>query len=656
MRVALLLCVLLAFAPRNASAQSLTTGAIQGVVKDAESGEPLPGVEVWIGGQFTTTDGDGAYKITEVLPGTYDIVFKFEAASVTKSGVQVGANDVRNINQRMRIGESIHIDGSKDDIRIRTDSTAKEKRIDRKQIEKLPNPGQSAEDTIGSVPGTQNDGTGVAVSGSSGLENRWVVDGVDMTGLTYGNVGTSVLNDFVEEIIAVAGGYNAEYGRATGGIINIITRRGTDEIRGSVFGVVKPGWLTARAHVAPSNSSSIDVSGDNVYDGHVGFEVGGPIVKKRAWFYLGAAPQLARTDYTRTIKRQTDCRVTGQDGKLSTCDPHLADGDPDLDPSTGFYVTDKVDEEVRSATSRSTQIIGKLNVAASPSEQGQLSLIAQPSSSRSPALLGHPSTATKSSGLTTDTAARWSSKFNDSADEVEATLAWHRSTFNSGSVDPALDSVPLQILQGGSLGGISGYGGETAATIAGCGDGGPDDAYSLITNCPMNTTYAIGGPGSISRDVEQRRSGRIGWTHRLKAFGTHEIKAGIDAENNSKVTTRVYSGGALIQNAGSVIQLNRYAEIAPPGSTDPRYDHMCSTPDIGGGTTGTGSTKRFQCRYLGGLDDPSVYVGGQTINWGAYLQDSWQIRRSLVFNAGLRYEEQRLRYAERLRNQLDSLT
>jgi hypothetical protein len=143
---------------RWAAAQSLTTGAIQGVVKDVETDQPLPGVTVTVGNQVAFTDGNGNYKITEVLPGTYDVVFTFEEASSTKTGVMVGANDVRNISIRMKIGEAIHVEGTADDIPIRTDSTAKEKRIKRDQIEKLPNPGQSAEDAIGGVPGTQNDG------------------------------------------------------------------------------------------------------------------------------------------------------------------------------------------------------------------------------------------------------------------------------------------------------------------------------------------------------------------------------------------------------------------------------------------------------------------------------------------------------------------
>jgi len=103
--------------------------------------------------------------------------------------------------------------------------------------------------------------------------------------------------------------------------------------------------------------------------------------------------------------------------------------------------------------------------------------------------------------------------------------------------------------------------------------------------------------------------------------------------------------------------VNRYAEIAPPGSTDPRYDRLCSADGTSGGIGGgSGPAGGIPCRYLGGLDDPSVFIGGQTINWGAYLQDSWQIRHSLTFNAGLRYEEQRMRYAEKLRNKLDPLT
>jgi hypothetical protein len=90
---------------------------------------------------------------------------------------------------------------------------------------------------------------------------------------------------------------------------------------------------------------------------------------------------------------------------------------------------------------------------------------------------------------------------------------------------------------------------------------------------------------------------------------------------------------------------------------DPRFDQTCTTPDPSGGASGgTMGGRSFACRYVGGLEDPSTTIAGQTVNWGAYLQDSWRPHRSLTLNAGLRYEEQRLRYASNLRNTVDALT
>jgi outer membrane receptor protein involved in Fe transport len=640
-----------------AFAQSLTTGAIQGRVTDKESEEPLPFVTVTVGSQSVTTDEDGNYKITDLLPGKYDVAFEFDTTSGTRTGIVVNANSTTTLHEELKIGEAIHIDGTPPP--IRTTRHDKVTTVDRDQLTSLPVPGTSFDDATGQTPGSSNDGTGTALSGSSGLENRYLVDGIDITGLTIGDVGTPVLNEFVHEIQIVSGGYNAEYGRATGGIINVITRSGTDELRGSVFGQLTPGLFTARRHASPSNSSSIDITGDNVYSGQVGFELGGPIVKKRAWFYLGAAPQSSRTDFTRTTKRQTDCRLRLDSGELSTCDPANGDGDADVDPKTGFYITDTIDSELRSSTAKSTQVIGKINALVTPNNQVQLSVIALPSSSKSPSLSGLPSTGTRSWGLTTDSAARWTAKLDDGGTEIEGIATWHRSTYNTGSIDPSYDSTPLQVLYGSDLSRLSSLGGESAQTIAGCADGAASgDPYPLITNCPMNTSYTTGGPGGIAHDKEERFGARASVVHRFKALGTHELKTGLDYEDNRKRTARLYSGGALIQNYGSSISVSRYVEVAPPGSTDPSYDKICTTPDPSGGTGGSANAVReLTCRYVGGtVGEPGTLVDGQTLNWGTYLQDSWQPARGLVLNAGVRYEEQRLRYAERLRGAVDALT
>jgi outer membrane receptor protein involved in Fe transport len=648
-------CLLMVVGVATAHAQSTTTGAVQGRVTDADTGEALGGVTVTIGSQIAITDENGTFKITELIPGKYDVEIAFDTTSAIHRGVVVGANNTTSVFHKLKIGEAVFVDGSRPPINIV--SHAKETRVSREEIESLPT-GPTFEGALRGIPGTQNDGVGIAMSGSSALENRYLVDGIDITGLTYGDVGTPLLNDFIHEIVAVSGGYNAEYGRSTGGVVNIITRSGTDELKGSVFGVVSPGFLALSGQATPSNASSIDVSGDNAYRGHFGFELGGPIVRKHAWFYVGMAPQLSRTDYTRVTKRQTDCHKRLDSGVLSDCLKEYADTEPDVDPATGFFLTDEIDREVRSATEKSAQLIGKINLAITPDDQAQISVIALPSKSESPAIYGLPSTGQRTWGLTTDTAARWTSKLGGGSTELEALVAWHRSTSNSGSIDPTFDDVPLQQIYGVTLGTLSKLGGESDATKNGCFDNptGGADPYPFIDNCPNSRGYAIGGPGGAARDKEERRAARVSVLHRIKAVGTHELKAGLDFEDNQKTKSRLYSGGAFIQNYPSQIIVNRYAELARPGEMDPSFDQICSTPDSGGSGGSTMDSKGYRCRYLGGLDDPATRVQGQTVNWGAYLQDSWHPLQNLTLNAGLRYEEQRLLYAQKLRGEIDALT
>src|SRR5262249_41607259 len=151
-----------------------------------------------------------------------------------------------------------------------------------------------------------------------------------------------------------------------------------------------PGFLTAAVHTAPINASSIDVTANRAYSANLGFEMGGPIVKGKAWWYFGAAPNMERTDYTRITKRQTDCRKQNDDGSKTNCEKQYSDGSPDLDPKTGFYITDELDRDVRAATSKSTTILAKVSAAPFEDHQVQLSSIILPASSETPGLYGLP--------------------------------------------------------------------------------------------------------------------------------------------------------------------------------------------------------------------------------------------------------------------------
>lgn len=656
-------------------AQSSTTGAIRGAVKDKKTGEPIPGVTIIAtsasmpGNQTAITDESGSYLLTTLTPGTYTVSFFYGESQVNATGVVVNANQSTNLYQKIdqeNTGEVIEV---KSHVVIDTTSTTQGVKLDKEYIKNVPIAGRSFEGAMLAAPATRGDGVGVSVSGSSSLENNYIIDGVNTNSLTLGTAGSPVINDFFEELEVITGGYNAEYGRSTGGVVSVVTKSGTNKFQGSVFAYLQPGALVGRRDRTPSQVSPIDVAANVGYNYNVGFELGGPIVKDKLLFYVGFAPTFVRTDMTRRVSSNTDCRTRLENGTLSECNPAktqdggYADGAPDKDPATGLFLTDKIEETTRYTNAQAYSMIGKLNFIVTPNQQGQLTLNATPSSAGGPNVFGAATAATKSTSLQSDVAGKWTSKFNNNKTEIEATVGWHRQDVEETANDPAAANTPLQILRGGSLAKWGVLGGESDLVLERCRDSVANDRYSLISNCQVTTSggYIIGGPGSFGRELEDRRSAKVSFVQRVKALGSHEIKAGGDVEVNRLTSSRLLSGGAFYDNSfGSTQQISatRFVSIAPPNTTDPRFDSKCRTknPEASGGPGGNAPLE-LTCDFLDGVPGtPGTEVGSETLNLSAYLRDSWQIRPNFTVNFGVRYEEQRLRYAAQLQNGIDPVT
>jgi len=662
------------FVTPPAFAQSATTGAIQGVVKDATNGEALIGVTVVVAGptikpQTVITDENGFYKVTELPPsGDYIVTFYYISVVLERRNIPVGINKVSPVYIKIDPNESsggetiVVVDSVPT---IDPTSTTQGITLDSEYLNKIPVPGRTFESALGAAAGSQGDALGVAFSGSTSLENQYIVDGVNTTSLQYGTSGTPVINDFIEEIEVITGGYNAEYGRATGGVVNVVTKSGTNEIAGSVFAAIEPGALVASRDRAPSQATSIDAQNNLDYQMDVGFEIGGPIIKDKAWFWVGFDPQFSSTTTTRITKRRTDCRETLPSGELNiaadqpcnSADPStwVSDGTEDIDPETGFLIYEDLDSSDLKTTSRAYAILGKVNFALSPEHQGQVSFTGLPGSSKGQYTYAYVDQEQyEENYYTADTAAKWTSKFNDNKTEVEGVLGFHRSAYEFGSLDGARDRERAQILLFGNLGEWSRLGGETMATQEGCTDNAGGDPYEFITNCPdVGVGYVVGGPGNLSDDAEQRLSARLSMVQRVtKALGTHEIKAGVDIEQNTIDNSRKYSGDAILRNLQDRAEIYAYRWVKLGGETgDPDVDaeqfpNACRDATL---------MSDYQCRYLT-QDDAAAQVKGETVNWSAYLRDSWQVRPNITFNYGLRYEEQRLRYVEDLQNSTDPLT
>jgi outer membrane receptor protein involved in Fe transport len=672
-------------APSVARAQSTTTGAIGGVVVDKKTGEAMAGVTVVATStalgqtQSAFTDDKGLYRINDLPPGDYKVTFYFADITVEQDNVHVGINKVtsayQKIDQTAAGGETIKVEAKAPLIDVT--STTQGITIDKNYLNNIPVPGRTFESALTAAAGSSSDALGVSFSGATSLENQYVVDGINTTGLTYGTIGSPVVNDFIEEIEVLTGGYNAEFGRATGGVVQVVTKSGSNDFKGSVWGFWQPGLLTAAAKVTPINANSIDAVGNVAFDADFGFELGGPIIKDKLWYFVGFDPMFRQVDVTRYTRSQTDCRKTadpnnglpqGQIPGLTACDRMYSDGIPDIDPKTGFYITDTVDTEIRSATTHTYNLLGKLNYALTPEHQGQVSFQLLPGATTQPGIFGPAISGGgyTASQLTSDVSAKWTSKFNDNKTEVEAVLGWHRDYFTSDALDPTYEQEPFQALIGGNLG-VWGPGfGESPTTNAGCfDDPNPQssrDKYPLITNCPINSprAYFIGGIGGINRDTEERIQAKVGLTQRLKAAGTHEIKAGIDGENNTSNKSRLYSGGGYITNflgSPGEVFVDRFVQLGGQtkngSNPDPFFDQICTTPDPFGGK----APEEFYCAYLKGEPGSrGTNVVGNTFDWAAYLRDSWQIQPNLTLNYGVRYEDQRMRYASFLQNTIDPLT
>jgi outer membrane receptor protein involved in Fe transport len=184
--------------------------------------------------------------------------------------------------------------------------------------------GRDFTDVLSTAPGT-NDETkagGLQIDGASGAENRFVIDGLDTTSLTSGQSEKDLVVDFVKEVQVKSSGYNAEYRATTGGVISAITKSGSNDFRGDIGMYYTNGAWDGQERPSlrlnPSDQTKaeyITVPRDPSHRTDGVFDLGGPILHDRAWFFVGYAPHMSRqartvtfqsTDETDTFHRDID--------------------------------------------------------------------------------------------------------------------------------------------------------------------------------------------------------------------------------------------------------------------------------------------------------------------------------------------------------------
>ncbi len=314
LNVGLLLALVACLIPSFAIAQE-TTGSIGGTVVGA-SGTPLAGARVSVtsdrGTREATTDSQGRFLLAFLTPGSYSVAVSAAGhQTIQDDGLAVGLG--QRVNRRYVLPpvmeETMDVvapaEMAAPPINMNVQSTGAN--IPTEIAEQLPL-GRNISSVVFLAPGVKSGGgTGTAnpsVSGSSGLENQYVFDGVNVTNAGYGALGgysiihgsqgTGINFNFVQETQVITGGFAPEYGQAMGGIVNLVTKSGSNEWTGSLSGYWSPDGLEATRRTP--QLSSLDIGPNlGVERMDFGADIGGPIVKDKVFFWLGINPSTVRT-------------------------------------------------------------------------------------------------------------------------------------------------------------------------------------------------------------------------------------------------------------------------------------------------------------------------------------------------------------------------
>jgi hypothetical protein len=299
-----------------ATAQDISKGSIAGTVRDA-TGAVVADANVTLTSPFgekkSKTNGVGEYVFgnLQVGPDYLVTVEKQGFASAKVGGLTVG------LNQRTTADVALQVGATAQTVEVSAGGTATVDMAStsvganlNENLYKNVAAGRNISSIVQFAPGVSDSlGAGVAnpsINGASGLENQYVVNGSNVTDPGYGGFGTYSRNfgalgngvnfDFIQEVQVKSGGFEAQYGQALGGVVNVITKAGTDNFHGSLYGYFQPDSFEATRANPAAQRTSAGTFGYREHQSNYDFgaDLGGPIKKDKLFFYGGVNPNFAR--------------------------------------------------------------------------------------------------------------------------------------------------------------------------------------------------------------------------------------------------------------------------------------------------------------------------------------------------------------------------
>jgi len=604
------------------------TSVLFGTVTDTTTKRPVADVLVTAtspnlqGEQTVVTDNSGAYRIPQLPSGSYTLRFEREAFKpYLRENVTVRLDYSVRVNVELipesALTEEVLVVGQTPTVDVGSASTGVNigENFLRNIAVVAPTGKGAASRSFESLaelaPGANADTYGVSVSGATSPENQYIVDGVSVNDPGFGINGTPLSIEFIQEVNVISGGYLPEYGRSTGGVVNAVTKSGSNEFHGSVFGNFSPGSFSPKGTELVSGTVSGRASLYNL--GDFGAELGGPILKDKLWFYAGIAPAFTRYQLERNLNalEVDENGLTGNVNRIEGASrSYFAD-------QSGFQYLGKLtyllseDHNVTVSVSGAPSSGGGTNRFSISERTGQpeVSLVN-----------GHQTAlATQRIANSLDTSVKLTSAFLDKRLLFNVTLGWHHQDV---SVRPSDGTI------GGSLQGLAGVSNvnwlrtdpglhsvtefEQLPDPSVCFAPDPANPGQQLNLCPV-LDYMTGGPGRLDESSLDRYQAKAVGTFLVKAAGQHVFKAGIDLEQMVYDHTRSISGLRMYREAADGSYFRDFRQ----------YGILLGPDQV--------------------LVQPTQDALSKSNAYGLFAQDSWSVfDNAATLNVGVRYDRQQL--------------
>ncbi|MEO6590127.1 MAG: TonB-dependent receptor [Pyrinomonadaceae bacterium] len=295
------------------------TGVIEGTARDA-SGAVVPNATIMIEGnafnRTVNTNDEGYYRVQQVPPGKYNVtVTAGSFQKIIQKDVLINLGQATLFDPELRANVSAEVTVTGEGVATIDPTSSKiQTNLGAERLETLPKGTNFTSALRAAAPvRPEPTGGGFQIDGASGSENTFVIDGQEVTNFRTGtlNASNNVPFQLVQEIQVKSNGFEAEYGGATGGVINVVTKRGSDDFHGEVGAQFDTPKFDAGPRRILSSSTLTLPTAPNRYiyptrDSGVSFfpsfYIGGPVIKKHLYFFASHSPQFFNTqrDFTFT--------------------------------------------------------------------------------------------------------------------------------------------------------------------------------------------------------------------------------------------------------------------------------------------------------------------------------------------------------------------